>query len=608
MKKQVFLFAIFFVLIAISLSSSSAGNETQGYSCLEDILDNGCANLSLGEQIFSLMSVKECRSEVLDASNNEECWPNGDCSIKTTSQATLALDVSGRNVDDSYDWLVSKNMTSRDIEWFLQIDPVSASSCEIEFDSDVSNAGVSIDNDKKITEEDSSCFTISQNDYWLKISPSCLDKEMIITCDQSFLTSLIFKKKDSNVFYVSSTASSADADGITKEVIESVCFGEGSECDYEGSLWTTYVLSIVDKDFEIEPYLPYLITFADEEENEKFLPESFLYSLTLYNDYLVKIQETQKSAGTNMGYWQENRNNNKFYDTSVAMLALHEETIEERINAKNYLLDIQEDSGCWNSDNIRDTAFILYSVWPELAPSLGGGSGDADCEASGYYCRTSSFSCTNDGGEVLDDFSCYGSSVCCDVDKAIQTCDEQGGIICSSDEYCSGYERGASDVTSSEVCCISGECDEATDTIYSCEDNGGACRNGCFDSEISDSFYTCTDPLDACCFESSEPSESKNYIWLWILLILITLVVIGYFFKDKLRMILLRFKSGSSGRPSGRPSGPRFPPSTPPHFPPRRRPPRRIIPPQPRPAPKKTAPKKDNDLDDVLKKLKEIGQ
>src|SRR3990172_12163800 len=86
-----------FVLLFLPLFSAAENdtNQTQvnkAYACLQDKVSGKCADLSVEEKTFSLLSINQCRTELLaDSSNSGECWPSSNCMVKETAQATLAL-------------------------------------------------------------------------------------------------------------------------------------------------------------------------------------------------------------------------------------------------------------------------------------------------------------------------------------------------------------------------------------------------------------------------------------------------------------------------------------------------------------------------------------
>ncbi|MEJ2268029.1 MAG: hypothetical protein P8X70_03065, partial [Nanoarchaeota archaeon] len=99
---------------------------------------------------------------------------------------------------------------------------------------------------------------------------------------------------------------------------------------------------------------------------------------------------------------------------------------------------------------------------------------------------------------------------------------------------------------------------------------------------------------DVCCVEKTQ--KKKSYWWIWVLVILIILAVLGIIFKDKLRPLWFKIKSKFPKIKKG-PKGPK---------PSMKRP---IMPQQRRPLPpRKPVGKPKSDMEDVLKKLRDMGK
>ena len=615
MKREVVLFSFLVMLLVFNISfiiaeeDSTEDKITKAYTCLSDLVEEkNCSTLSISEQIFSLLSIRECKDEILESSSEDNCWPSSNCNLQTTAQAVLALSDAGSNTEDAEDWLFSKNNTVLELDWFLQIDGEGEITCSVKY-GEATYTNIIINEDKTINPDSfGPCLTLSEEDYWLKITPICYDEEFEISCAQDFMTNLLYQKSLSPIYYVSDKTNSAAADGITREKIESSCFGKTTSCDYVGSLWSTFVLDSLGHD--MSSYMPYLITMA--EENERYLPDALLYFLG-NTEFRASLLSKQKSDG----YWEES--GDKFYDTALAAYPFQGEEITEIQTAKEWLLEKQEVNGCWDSNNVLNTGFILYSIWPEYFTGRGddddGGNEPVDCDdVAGGFCMSSN-SCLDAGGSELD-YDCSAGYVCCDTEIVAGTCEDEGGEECAYDEECSLSYLGASD---SFYCCPFGYCaeydsddDDDNDdngNEYDCVSEGGVCETSdCESGYEIDYYYTCSGG-DICCMEETNLPISKTFIW--ILIGLIILVVLGIVFKDNLQMLLFKLSSGSKKPKTG---GPRhgFPPSRPL---PMRRPiprsaPRRIVPPtQPRRIPlRKSKPKAPGELDYVLKKLKEMGK
>jgi len=612
MKKKRYLLTILFVVSILNFSlmlaaENSTSVDDKAYKCLEEkIKDQTCEKLSTEEKIFSYFAIKNCKKELIDDSDDSKCWPKSSCNIKSTAQATLALSEANSNTIKSEEWILAKNITTTNLDWFLQIETSQESTCKISYSN--SNHEIKIKEYKTIDSNAGNCLTRYNQDYWLKVSPACYNQEFEITCDKGFLSTLLFKKKDSSTIHISSQVSSSSAEGTTTEKINSLCFSATGTCDYEGTLWAALVLKSLD--YDVSSYLPYLITGTNE--NKKTLPEAFLFFLVggFKQDLLLKQEANQ--------YWSVS--GNKFYDTALALYALQYDNPIEKENSINWLTDIQGTGGCWNNGNIRDTAFILSSVWPRssyISPDEPI-STTPDCEDKGNYCM-SGINCEE--GNILSEYDCAPGFKCCSVPISLESCEAQYGEICNANEECIGGKIGESSDDDYGNCCLEGTCQVPKDKPEEseCETYAGTCRpNGCEKGEEKLE-KECEFSGESCCFES--PKEpGKNLWWIWTLLFLIVLVIAGIIFRNKLRPYWFSLKSKfskSDGPMNNR--GPRGPPGFPPSRMPIRRPiPRRIVPqpqeqgtpkPQRRLSPEKSVKAKPNpELEDVLKKLKEMGQ
>ena len=309
-------------------------SNKKGYEWLTNEVDGKCDELTLNEQIAVLLALgyksdinSECKN-ALAPTADIECWPIGNCNLKTTSQAILALSKAGYNTEKAVEWLISQNITSTDLIWYLEIDADGKTDCKISYGS--TEKTITIDEDKKINKDAGSCLSRAQDNYWLKIDDGCYDKNFTISCDQSFISTLVYEKKQGSTIYVSSQTESASADGKTEHTVNSYCLSTSSNCDYEGSLWATFALSQTGND--ISGFLPYLIAMADEDANQKYLPSAFLLMITDYSEYITTLANEQKTEG----YWQTSDSNSRFYDTALALLALYSINTDQADAAKTW--------------------------------------------------------------------------------------------------------------------------------------------------------------------------------------------------------------------------------------------------------------------------------
>jgi hypothetical protein len=593
MKKKVFfILTILLVMSLFFINAAEDDVDTKAAACINAQIDaEDCDSLSLEEKIFTLLAIGECKNELRDESDDGECWPDTGCSVKTTAQAILAMKKTGTSTGDAEDWLLDQVADYSALDWFLQVESSTATSCTVEYGGTTSS--FSINEDKTLSRDAGSCLDVYGN-YWFRISSSCYDEEFKISCENSFLTSLLYKRTDASTFYVSGQTNSASGSGTTRETVGSSCFGKNGACDYEGTLWAATTLKYLGKN--VTAYLPYLVSMA--EDNQQYIPESFLFSLTgnYKNELLLKQQENK--------WWSAS--GDRFYDTAVALLPFQNSDISEKAGAKSWLIEIQDEDGCWQG-NIRNTAIILYSLWPKTITISDDVEEENDCTDLGFYCLSNS-ACTSANGSVLSNYTgCFGTNVCCSKKVELQTCASQDGELCSSDEECTGGEIvSSSDSNSAKFCCVGGTC-ETVET--ECEINNGYCKTSCGSGEqVAD--YDCNSGV--CCITK----ESNLILWIILLVVLIALTSLGIVFRKKLKDIFLRvktklqlmFKSKGLKSPKGKtpnsaqklsqtPSSRVYPGAV-----------QRSIIPNQQPHQVRKPVQNTSEFDDVLKKLKEIGK
>jgi len=571
----------------------------KAYACLENKLETDCDNAATAEQAaLSLLAISydsslqsKCKSSLISY-EKDNCFASsssGSCDLKSTAQAVLALNNIGTDVSDYTDWLLDQRKLTTDLDWFLEIDSNEATTCSVD------GADFKINAEKKFTSGSSSCLARAESNYYLKIknTEACLNKNFTISCDQRFITTLLYKI--GSVYYVSSKTNQASASGKTEEKVNSYCFSTSSTCDYQGSLWASVALAKTGD--SLSGYLPYLSSEYENIDNKKYFPSAFLCMLTQENDYCLDVGSKQKQDK----YWNEQSGSAiNYYDTSLALLSLQDLFLQEVDNAKENLLNIQDTSGCWG--NTKDTAFILYAGWPKASIRGGGGGGNPSCISFGKYCVAST-QCTN----PLNNYDCSGVDVCCDIQPAQESCSQKGGIICSSDQECTASEVNSLDSSS---CCL-GSCVLVTENECESYSSDNLCKTSCSEDE-DEKFLDCDFSGDSCC----APKEDSGSNWLLIILlvILIILVILAIIFRNQLKVWWFKFKSklkigkhkpGPSARPPMTTMPPQF--GRPRQIMPRqgqpyRRPPRR---PQARP---QRRPQKDSAFDDTMKKLRDMSK
>lgn len=617
-KNRVILLLVLLLLAPLisaqSNPSDSVSPQTdalaKAYQCLEDQVDSKDSSiLSLQESVFGVLALgsNSKLSQKIDSlkSSTEDCWPSSGCTIKETAQVLIAYDRVNKNTANIEKWLSSKNTSTTNLDWFLQIDVPSKQQSQCTLSYDGGQHQVTIGADLKISGSPGPCFSISPSGFWLRMNNNCFEKEIRVSCNNDFVTSLVYQKAGSSTIYISPETHSAPSLGTTTEKVSSKCYRTGSTCDYEGTLWATLAMSKEGKD--VTPFIPYLLVFA--EDNEKFLPSSFIYSLTKGDDQYSKLVQSQKQNQ----FWEAPATPyNRFYDTALALWALQGVSAPEVSNAQNYLLSVQSQEGCWDNNNLRNTAFILYASWPKAVSGSSGSGTIESCEgASPQFSCTSAFACGDLGGDILGNYACTGAGqVCCSQKAEIQSCSALGGQLCSSGTVCpSGGSVQSSDFG---TCCISACQPEQVAPTNVCEQQGiGVCAFSCGSGQ-EQTFDSCGVPSLVCCAAPS--SSGGSALWIIILLIiLIAIAVLAIIYRRQLQLWWFNFRSKRKGKGPSSPSSPRgpsYPPVRPPVNPARPIQPRVFAPPVRQPMQQRPRPvsNDDKELEETLKKLREMSR
>jgi hypothetical protein len=509
MKRGAILF-IFLISIIFILPFVIATEEQQvekAYSCLDTRINqtNCSTGFSFEDKVFSLLATGniKCQNEVISqnlSTLTSVCWPKSGCDIKSTAQAVLALDENGMNITKAENWLLTQTAVPANMDWFLEIESSVATSCNIIYSSE--SYKILIGEDKKISSNAGTSLVRAQDNYWLQISPQIYNKNISISCDKPFITTLLFKKKDSSTVHVSETvhSSSGGTGSKTTETVDSFCFSNGGVCNYEGSLWSALVLYSLGQD--VTKFMPYLITMMDESSNQIYIPESFLYFLT--GKFRTELLLKQNGL-----YWEIlGTKYNRYYDTAFALLPLFENGLFEKDNSISWLLDVQQtagaSAGCWNNGNIRDTAFILYSIWPKHPSIPGRCSSNLDCPA--VSCKDSS--CGDNGECVYEPFTCQDGDGCCNPGCTILTDDDCSPgenqcktvldcnkyVLPTEDKYCSddlteSWKDDTKWACENKVCVI----DRTPKKIETCNDTSECYSGSCLGTGNIDE---CTDYTD----------------------------------------------------------------------------------------------------------------
>ncbi len=608
--------SIFLSILLLGMVSAAENDTRVGvdraFACLENQVATK-PSLALDEAVFSVMALgsNEKALKVIDQEEKKDslgsCWPKNGCTIKQTAQTLLALRQAGRSTTGAETWLLNKSGIATDLAWYLQVDTEGQRATQCTFKYDAGTYTVRIGNDMRLSSSAGACLTLAPSGFLLQVKDSCLGKSFDISCNETFVTSLVYQKDKgtqddclnlgNQTCFVSDSSHSSASLGTTREQVTAYCFKQGITCDYEGSLWSTYALWKQGKD--INKYLPYLIALA--EGHERHFAQAFLFGLTGNSDFFSFIAQQQKTQG----YWElAGSPYTRYYDTALALLGLGSNA--EASTAKDYLASIQTREGCWNNNRIVDTGLLLYAGWGRgvSGGGSGGGGSSAFCKEAGFSCGRQD-ACLAAGGVAKPGFECTGFGICCSVKVSEASCASLSGRLCSSTQLCSG--KG---VASAEGNCCTGECiaDRVIVEDNECELIGGSCGTSC-DEGTEATTEQCTASGDICCVSSEDP-VGTNWVLILLLGILILLIILGIVYREKLRLWYFSWKRGGVTPsvypvPSVRtPAPPYRQMQRPLQHPMQQRP---LSRPVARPAPAQGKPF-SNELEETLKKLREMSK
>ncbi len=557
-----------------------------GFDCLEKEVDD-CSDLTIQEIALTIMatpkdSVFESCVDELESRKASNNWGN----VRDTALAIIALDHAGENTESAEEWLIKQARTPTELEWYLQEDSEGETECNIQYQTN--DYSILIGENKKIDKNAGACLTKAQSSFWLGVSSSCYDEEFKISCNKDFIATLLYKNRNSPIIYVlEGTERATGLSGIITLKVNSKCFGDSTYCNYEATAWST--LALLEKGYDVEEYIPYIIAMA--ETNKRYIPNTFIYPITGYEDYANRLIQEQTTGF----YWlAENSAYNKIYDTSLAILSLTGSSSEQVSKSKDWLLFSQGTNGCWQN-SVKDTAMALWALAGRTGKN--GGSSVTYCSEANYFC-TSENECSE--GDKLSNYFCGGSGKICCKNENFLTCSEYGGQICESGLSCTGNERKSSDET---YCCV-GDCIEMGNQLSECEDMYYSCMDSC-SSNQEPVEYSCEGKGTCCRTKTAPAGGSLWWIWLLIILILIVLAVFGWIYREKLKLYWFQLKTKfkkdkDKGKRGGTQIKPR--PGMPPRpgFPPIRRPMIRA------PNSKRSYDRRDKAMSDTFKKLRDM--
>lgn len=360
-----------FIYFSLNIQAQNLQNQEsieRAYEWLSEKVRGGWGNVE--ENAFAILALKtfnltlaEEGVEELISKGTGECWPSGveGCNIRDTALATIALFSMGRDISRPTEWLLNqRKLFLKGGEWFLQLELSGGGECRIEYKTAEERRDiVSVSEDRKIfLETASECFQILRGkDWWLNIKKDdgCLRASYYVSCNanqNNWVANILFVSN--SVFVPFPSISSANWLQITSK-----CFGQ-NECDYDASAWASYALAIQNIDPETKAFL--------ESKADLNAPISYalLYLITGNAEFASKLSDKQSVFGP----WDGTK---KFFRTAISHFSLLNSGFGDLDRAKQWLMDNQNPDYSWGSNKLRDTAAVLFGVFPSDREGIPGG-------------------------------------------------------------------------------------------------------------------------------------------------------------------------------------------------------------------------------------------
>jgi len=556
---QIVLVAFLFVLVILTVFASAQTYQEitqikKGYLWLQGKAIGKWQNLNTKEHVFSFLTTKEklslsqvnasVRALMGKSYSNGVCWPGqseSNCNAVDTAIAKIMLDSASIDSSKANEWLLGKKIKYITPEqvWYFQLTqlPQESIRCILRYDS--GDYEFFIDKDSKLSGNYGPCFTLKDN-YWLNLENSCTEKTFQVGCNDSIKANFLFKKQGSGMtewYVIGQTEQAQGQEQLSINLSATYCIAKGQSCDYESTLWTAYSFFLAGSQETARTFIPYLIMKANETENKRYLPQSFLYRLTGRDSYADEIKALQNTEGMIVA---PGTAYNKYYDTAIAIIT-GSASKANLTKTHDKILAQQKTDGSWDCpgcDITRETALVLYSLWSNYEYR-------SECEQQGLRCvsncsavgKSQGYECFT--GECCNmTFNCemaYGtcksicstnetqiSNICssnmkCCKAKTLAKCGEINGNICNSTQDCVNSQGSIIpfNVTQdSNLCCL-GTCTTKTKTCQELSgvdcnpSDGKSCQNG----DWLTALYTqwCCKP-SSCVTESLSCSDQRGII------------------------------------------------------------------------------------------------
>lgn len=448
-------------------------------------------------------------AKLIDRQDASGCWPKGNCRVKDTGLALLAVSQLGKSTSATRSWILSSRLPATSSgKFWVQIAASSDGICRVSYDG----------KSKSFTLKNGNIVECG-NKPWIEstcIDPNLLkgsiEKKIDVDCSalqSSSIISLIYQLGES--YYILDEQHT----NIAKLTISNACLGttkSSTSCDYDATLFATFAMRSLGQNIGTQTYLESNIQSSNTPGY------SLLYALTKKEIYREILSQKQLSSGSFTNVFQ----------TGLAMIALQGTTAGS--NASAWLESQQSPDGSWNR-NVKDTSVAVYGLLFQDFSSVG-----ESCVGQGNLCCSA---CSLQGEDFKSlDNTCNVGQACCSKceDVVLSTCQELGGTECSFSEKCVG-----------------GDFQQSSDSLYCCL--GGTCKE--IASTTSTVLPTCNydnvcdlDETELSCPGDCKPKSN------WLLYTFFVVILLGaagglYYLKKNGK---LNFRFGRREKPSGMPT------------------------------------------------------
>ncbi len=424
--------------------------------------------------------------------------------IYDTSWAIYALFKTGNNYTDSLNWLLSKQIqSSNEGNWYVQIKTPYSGTCSL---AQVPNNPIDFEiQNGSLT----SCSANSANS-WIDLQ-SCagfsigINETVQVDCNNLGNSDISLLYKQDNNYYILDSKSNSRFATFT---IDNGYFG-----DYESTIYATWVLSEMNKKNQLHS-IPYLKSHIRLDDNANF-DNSLLLLITgdkNYADYLINSQNNLT------GFWDSGN----VYNTAFIIYSLKKQfSSSTALNPGLIWLQGEQDQsngpnkGSWDRGDIRSTAMAIYAIKGGLISIT---NNNPISNRTNNTNNITKNTCINDAdcGNVTI-YDCI-SGKCQIKDGKCQINQD-----CNSEEYCDSKtntckqeQKPLTGCTSDSTCSPGQQCNNNV-----CEDIPGWC----------DSDDMCSNG-EKCNLKTNFCEKKSSLLW-WIIILLVIAASGGIFFFIK---------------------------------------------------------------------------